>query len=179
MKKTPPPHPSPLEGEDLGEGKSKFLYNKIRKKFLWFVLVVLLLLFTRKYLAQLFFVLGKSMEPTIKDRRICLINKAIYHFRLPKREEIVVFRTTEEPPLYFTKRIVGLPGEIVEIKEGKLFINGRHFPEPWTTINQHWNLKRTEVKENCFFVIGDNRSIDLSRHLHGQVALRNIIGRVK
>ncbi len=118
------------------------------------------------------------MEPTIKERRIYLINKAIYRFRLPKKGTVIVFRTTEEPPLYFTKRIVGLPGEIVEIKEGRLFINGRYCPEPYTTINQHWNLKRTEVKKNCFFVIGDNRLIDLSHHLHGQVALRNIVGRI-
>ncbi|HCG76436.1 MAG: signal peptidase I [bacterium (Candidatus Ratteibacteria) CG_4_10_14_3_um_filter_41_18] len=101
--------------------------RKLRRKILWLILVVLFLLFTRKYLAQPFFVLGKSMEPTLKDRRICLVNKAIYHFKLPERGEVVVFRTNEEPHLYFTKRIVGLPGEIIEIRKGRVFIDGRYY----------------------------------------------------
>jgi len=114
----------------------------------------------------------------LQDRRVVLINKVIYHFKLPKRGEIVVFQTTEKPPLYFTKRIVGLPGEIIEIRKGRVFIDGRYYPEPYITINKSWDLKKTKIKENCFYVIGDNRLTDLSFHLHGQVALKNIVGRV-
>lgn len=158
------------------------IYYKIMRKIrcAWgivfcFLLIVFLL---KTYIIQPFFTLGMSMEPTIKDREIVFVNKIIYKFKMPERGDIIVFRTNESPPLYFTKRIIGLPGETIEIKKGRIFINGRYYPEPYTEPNPSWNLEGIKIKDNCVYVIGDNRRADIFSHLHTQVAVRNITGKV-
>jgi len=118
------------------------------------------------------------MEPTLKDNQIVLVNKLPYHFRKPLRGEIILFRTTEEPPLYFIKRVVGLEGERIEFKDGKVYVNGKLLNEPYVVYNDKWNVGPIKVKKNCVFVVGDNRAMPAKFHLFTQVSLKNIIGKV-
>ena len=118
------------------------------------------------------------MEPTLKDNQIVLVNKLPYHFRKPVRGEIIVFRTTQNPPLYFLKRVVGLEGEQIEFKNGRLYVNGKLLNEPYVVFNDNWNIGPIRVKKNCVFVVGDNRAMPEKFHLFTQVSLKNIIGKV-
>ena len=124
----------------------------IRILFLIFVIFVL-----QRFFIQPFRTFGISMEPTIHDNSIVFVNKIVYKFRKPQRGEIIVFRTNEKPYLYFMKRVIGLPGE---------------------TVKNNWNIGPFKVKENCVFVIGDNRKMEPEYHTFGQVAFKNILGKV-
>jgi len=118
------------------------------------------------------------MEPTIEDEKIVFVNKIVYRFRKPKIGEIIVFRTTENPPLYFLKRIVATEGETIEFKNGEIFLNGKILEEPYVIYRSNWNIPAIKVKKDCVFVAGDNRGMSASEHLFTQVAIKNIIGRV-
>ena len=145
----------------------------IRILFLIFVIFVL-----QRFFIQPFRTFGISMEPTIHDNSIVFVNKIVYKFRKPQRGEIIVFRTNEKPYLYFMKRVIGLPGEIVEIKNGVLYVNGKRKSEPYLKFKNNWNIGPFKVKENCVFVIGDNRKMEPEYHTFGQVAFKNILGKV-
>ena len=118
------------------------------------------------------------MEPTLKQDRLYFINRLIYRLRAPKRGDIVVVKTTERPPLFFIKRVVGLPGEMIMIKEGKVFVDGRLIEEPYAAVNPGWNLGNTLIKKEQFFVIDDNRTDAFSDFSCLSVAYRNIVGRI-
>lgn len=130
------------------------------------------------FVGQPFKIYGTSMSSTLPDGKICFVNKLIYRFRSPARGDIIVFRTTETPPVYFLKRVLGLPGEVVEFREGKLYINREYIDEPYTRINPQWNMTSRQVREGTVYVAGDNRSMDMDQHLQTMVAYKNIIGRI-
>lgn len=153
--------------------------NKTLSKVFFRIGFFLIIAFLAKiFLFQPFFMFDSGMEPSLVENRIYLINKFIYRLREPKRGEIIFFRTTGEPPLFFISRIIARPGEVLEIKEGAVFINQVVLREDYTKLNPNWNLDKIKIKENAFYVLGDNRKMDLSTHLHAQVARKNILGKV-
>ena len=148
------------------------------KKRFFLLSLILFFLILKTYIIQPFRSIGISMEPTIEDEKIVFVNKIVYRFRKPKIGEIIVFRTTENPPLYFLKRIVATEGEIIEFKNGEIFLNGKILEEPYVIYRSNWNTPAIKVKKDCVFVVGDNRGMSASEHLFTQVAIKNIIGRV-
>lgn len=141
-----------------------------------FVIVVLIII--RMFFFQWFRTFGMSMEPTIRDGSIVLVNKIAYKFQTPERGDIIVFRTSSKPYVYFVKRVIGFSGETVEFKNGQLFINGNKIEEPYLTEKGSWNVSPFVVKEGKIFVCGDNRLTDWESHLHPQISIKNITGRV-
>jgi len=148
------------------------------KKRFFLLSLILFFLILKTYIIQPFRSIGISMEPTIEDEKIVFVNKIVYRFRKPKIGEIIVFRTTENPPLYFLKRIVATEGETIEFKNGEIFLNGKILEEPYVIYRSNWNIPAIKVKKDCVFVVGDNRGMSASEHLFTQVAIKNIIGRV-
>ncbi|HNS31561.1 MAG TPA: signal peptidase I [bacterium] len=149
-----------------------------RVKIFRLAVIALFLLLIRQYVLQPFRVFGISMEPVYRDGSIILVDKLVYRFRTPRRGEIVVFRTQDAPYLYFVKRVIALPQEQVEMKDGTLFINGRKTEEKYFSGQNGWNIEPFTVRKECVFVIGDNRSMPEDFHLFTQVAIKNIVGRV-
>jgi signal peptidase I len=139
-----------------------------------FVLVIILI---RTFALQWFRAFGMSMEPTIKDGSIVLANKLVYRFRPVQRGDIVIFRTSNKPYVYFIKRVIAFPGEKVEFRNGKLFINDKEIIEPYIKERGDWNVEPFIVKEGHFFVCGDNRLTFWEGHLHPQISMKNIIGK--
>jgi signal peptidase I len=151
----------------------------IRKRlFLRVVLAASAAILIRLFVFQPFIVTGNSMEPTLKDRRICFVYKLAYRLHKPRRGDIVVFRTTQDPPLYFVKRIIGLPDEKIRIENGIIFVNGKPVNEPYAIKNRKWNMSPVTVKEKCVYVVGDSDKNDLNDQFHGQIALKNLMGLV-
>jgi len=140
--------------------------------------VILIIVLIRVFALQWFRTFGMSMEPTIKDGSIVFVNKLAYKFRPAHRGDIVVFRTSDKPYVYFVKRVIGLPGEKVEFRDGKLFINGKEVNEPYIKELGDWNVKPFIVKDRHLFVCGDNRLTLWEEHLHPQVSIKNIVGKV-
>ncbi|OGN01952.1 MAG: signal peptidase I [Candidatus Yanofskybacteria bacterium RIFCSPHIGHO2_02_FULL_41_29] len=118
----------------------------------------------RYYLVQPFFVKGASMEDNLHDGDYLLIDEISYRFNDPKRGDIIVFRYPENPSQFFIKRIIGLPGETVEIKNDEVtiynddFKQGLKLEENYLSLNQQTigNL-RSELDGDEYFVLGDNR----------------------
>ena len=128
-------------------------------------------LFVRPYV-----VVGDSMLPTLKSWDFCLMARV--HGYQPRRGDIVTFRTADDPPLYFIKRVVGLPGETLAIRHGAVTVNGQPLDEPYTTTNPMWEMESILIPADKVFVLGDNRTVALDVTLHGLVAMRLVKARM-
>lgn len=138
----------------------------------------------RYFLFQPFFVRGQSMDPNFENGDYLIVDEISYRFRNPQRGEVVVFKYPEDPSQRFIKRIIGLPGETVEIKDGRIMIyneNGNQvlneseylIPDLHTS----GDIKNT-LKHNEYFALGDNRAFSFDSRRFGSLPRENIIGRV-
>jgi signal peptidase I len=139
--------------------------------------VVVVLFLVMRFVGTPHVVWGDSMLPTLKSWDFCFM--ARLHRYQPRRGDIVTFRTADDPPLRFIKRVVGLPGETVAIKRGVVTVNGQPLNEPYTTVNPTWEMAAVEVPTNKVFVLGDNRDVALDETLHGVVAVRLVQSRMR
>jgi len=125
-------------------------------------------------------VIGSSMEPSLQDEQQLLINKVVYHFHEPERGDIIIFHP---PPPYnpktipFIKRIIGLPGEIIEIIDKAVYVNGSKLDESYIKEPPTYKLKAQKIPEDEYFVLGDNRNNTNDSHAGWTVPRRNIIGK--
>lgn len=155
----------------------KFSFLKI--KIIRLIVIALTTILVCRFIFVPFRTNGVSMEPTHVDGRFCFANRLSYLIKEPRRGDIVVVRSNEKPnPRYLLKRIIALPGETMEIKDGKTFIDGELYNEPYLEYQSNWNLGPIELDSNHYYIIGDNRSMDVSEHIHLQVHRKNIIGKV-
>ncbi len=139
----------------------------------------------RYFLVQPFYVKGASMEPNFYDKEYLIIDELTFRMREPERGEIVVFRYPREPGQYFIKRIVGMPGETIEISGGAVVVynddhpNGQILDEKTylgSALSQ--GKKKVTLGADEYFVMGDNRDESLDSRSFGPVNRSAIIGRV-
>ena len=105
-------------------------------------------------------VVGASMEPSLYNGQKILMNRIVYQFSSPKRGDVIVFRPNgNQNSHFYVKRIVGLPGEIVQIMQGKVYIDGEVYADDVTSDTREAGIAQTEIKllEDEYFVLGDNR----------------------
>ncbi|MCC6639146.1 signal peptidase I [Candidatus Falkowbacteria bacterium] len=139
----------------------------------------------RSFLIQPFYVKGASMEPTFEDHQYLIINEISYRFNEPARGDVIVFRYPKDPKQYFIKRIVGLPGERVVVRDGKVKIFNEDFKNG-VEINESMYLDTTvtmgtkdmTLGEDEYFVLGDNRDASLDSRSFGVLPKRLIVGKV-
>jgi len=138
----------------------------------------------RYFLFQPFFVKGQSMDPSFENGDYLIIDEITYRFRQPTRGEVVVFKYPQNLSQRFIKRIIGLPGETVEIKDGRVMIYSEGIKQIldesdylsadlWTAGELKVNLGPNE-----YFVLGDNRDFSLDSRRFGLLDRAYIIGRV-
>ena len=128
------------------------------------------------FVVQAFYIPSESMEPTLKPGDRILVNKFIYNFRDPKRQEIIVFDYPLEPDRKFVKRVIATPGDRVKIKEGKVFVNGEQLEEEYVPEDSYTDFAEVKVPENNYFVLGDNRNNSKDSRYWGFVPEDNIVG---
>ncbi len=117
-----------------------------------------------------------SMEPTLNPGEFLIVNKLAYRFGEMQRGDVVVFYYPRDPSQRYIKRLIGLPGDEVEIAQGRVFINGEPLEEPY--INAPPTYTGTwQVPEDGIFVLGDNRNRSADSHVWGMVPLDYIIGK--
>ena len=119
-------------------------------------LVLAILIIT--FVVQSFVVDGSSMEPTLHDGQRLLVNKLLYRFSPPRAGDIVVFRYPSNPKEDFIKRVVATQWDIVEIRDGKVFVNGVALDEPFLAEDTLGEFGPLELPQGKFFVLGDNRN---------------------
>ena len=120
---------------------------------------------------------GLSMMPNVYEGDYILVNKVSYIFRDPERGEIIVFRSPRNPDCDLIKRIIGLPGETVEIRGGKVLINGSPMTEPYVMESPQYELLPQEIPSGYYFVLGDNRNNSADSHNGWFMPRSNIIGK--
>ncbi len=117
---------------------------------------------------------GGSMLPTYPEHGFTFCFRPRYWFSNPSRGDVVVIKYHDN--YYFLKRIVALPGETVEFRDGVLFVNGQAMEEPYLRYISDWQLPPRKVMPGHYYVVGDNRSQPLRRHRFGQVERSKIYG---
>ena len=135
---------------------------------------LLIFLFVESFVVQGFKVYGSCMEPNLYTGERLLGNKLVYHFDGIHRGDIVVFRPPHRPDTPFIKRVIGLPGEILEIRNNQVFINGRHLNEPYLCNAWHDNRSAERIAPGMVFVMGDNRDNSADSRSWGELPLNNV-----
>ena len=132
----------------------------------------------RMFLIQPFYVEGASMEPSFYDKEYLIVNEITYRFNEPQRGEVIVFKYPKNPRQYYIKRIIGLPGETIEIRDGKVYINNEILGEEYIKLLSSDNRKTVVLGGNEYFVLGDNRKNSSDSRLFGPLKEKYIIGKV-
>jgi signal peptidase I len=142
-------------------------------------MAVIVVVFFVTFVAQAFRVQGTSMMPLLHDGERIVVDKLTYRLRDIRRGEVVVFWYPLDPSVSFIKRVVGLPGETIEIHDGVLFVNGRRIKEPYlvATFRDHDDLGPVEVRRGHYFVMGDHRNGSNDSRSWGDVPAKYIYGR--
>lgn len=171
--------PKYLFGEDYKKNIVRSVAEFVLELIKIIIISLAIIIPVRYFLIQPFYVKGASMEPNFFDHEYLIIDEISYRFKEPQRGEIVVFKYPRDPRQYFIKRIIGLPGEKVEIKNEKIYINGEVLDEsiylnPGT--KTFGDLVITLEKDE-FFLMGDNRNFSLDSRSFGPVSREYIIGR--
>jgi|TARA_B100000959_G_scaffold287603_1_gene374948 signal peptidase I len=117
---------------------------------------------------------GASMEPTLKDGQSVIYRESQDSWK-PRRGQVVVFQAPTEPGHRYVKRLIGLPGDEIEISDGIVRINGRKAPLPPSAIESDQFLA-TRVPEGSFFALGDHAKVSFDSRSFGPVAMSNLIG---
>ena len=147
-------------------------------------LSIILALGIRTFVAEARWIPSESMVPTLKINDKLIVDKLSYHFTNPQRGDIVVFSPTDEikkenPNLRdaFIKRIIGLPGDKVEVKGERVYINDRPLQEKYIEDAPQYQFGPAIVPPDSYLVLGDNRNNSYDSHYWGFVPQDHIIGR--
>ena len=142
-----------------------------------FALIMALII--RAFFIQVFWIPSGSMEPTLDINDRIVVNKVIYHFQQPKRMEIIVFRQVapeDSPKRDLIKRLVGLPGEKLQLKDGVIYINDKPLTEKHMMNQDFANFGPVNVPNDSYFVMGDNRGASADSRYWGFLPKKNVVG---
>jgi signal peptidase I len=176
------------------------MFNKkaVIKNIQGIVIAILLALFVRTFIVQAFDIPSGSMEPTLLPGDYILVNKFIYGIRIPlvnsrifshkepKRGDVIVFIYPKDPSKDYIKRVIGMPGETVQIIGGKIYVDNTLIPDPWGYFDKKEppgfiaaveNFGPVVVAKGSLFVMGDNRNNSEDSRFWGTLPLDDVLGR--
>lgn len=146
------------------------------------VLAIFLAFFIIRFICFSYTIKGDAMEPTYKNGEHHLINQLTFKVKSPEQYDIILFRTEENSKKYYVKRIVGLPGDTLQIKSGYIYVNDKKtksFSDE-KIVSAGLAKNKIKLKDDEYFVVGDNynNSEDSRSDTIGNVKRKNIIGKV-
>lgn len=119
---------------------------------------------------------GASMEPTLVSGEYVIVSRLSYRFGSPQRGDIIVFHFPRDPKEEYIKRVIGLPGDVVEVKNGSVYVNGQYLDETYLKVSTNyvgtWNVPAGQL-----FVLGDNRNNSSDSHDWGTVPTEYVVGK--
>lgn len=140
------------------------------------LLLAFLLYFAISMLTDRVRVENISMQPTLYEGQLLVVSKLAYQLGEPMRGDIIVFHHTQQPPEDYIKRIIGLPGDHVEITGGRVLVNGSVLNEPYIAAPPAYD-DAWDVPGDSLFVLGDNRNRSSDSHAWGFVPMDSVVGR--
>jgi len=129
------------------------------------------------FIGQVTVVRGASMEPTLHNNERLIANKISYRFESPKRSEILIFKPPLEIKRNYIKRIIGIPGDKIEIIKGEIYLNDNKLEENYIEYKSYEDLSAVLVPDDYFFVLGDNRLNSSDSRYWGFFPRKNVVGR--
>ncbi len=165
--------PAPEHGRTILEMMRDWLLELGETVLPAIVIAVLINLF----LAQATRVYGSSMEPNLHTDQRLVVEKLSYRLHEPRRGDVVVLRLPERGPELLIKRVIALPGETIEIREGQVTIDSVALPEPYLTQQTRGQYGPVQVPVGHIFVMGDNRGASNDSRVFGPVEQSRIVGR--
>lgn len=168
---TPPVIPKEL----LKEHKKR---NEWIEIFKFALIAAIIFIPLRFFVVQPFIVSGASMDPTFASGQYLLVDQLTYYFKEPQREDVIIFHYPKNPRTYFIKRVIGLPGESVQISNGEIRIDGKKIDDSHVASN-HKSMDSVNVtlKDTEYFVMGDNRAESSDSRSWGPLERKYIVGR--
>jgi signal peptidase I len=177
-----------LEPEPEPRPKPSFLkrtLHLVREVLETIVPAVLIALLINLFLAQATRVYGQSMEPNLHTDQRLVVEKLSYNRQIrqllglsgPKRGDVVVIRLESQGDELLIKRVIGLPGDVVEIHDGWVFVNGQPLNEPYVVGATSGFYAPTTIPPLHIFVLGDNRSFSNDSRSFGTIPLADVVGR--
>jgi len=161
------------------------------------VLLALVVFLILQASVQNFRVEGISMDPTLAHGQYLLVNKLVYEplpfqsadgtdaesqrwlfpFHAPQQGDVIVFHEPNDPSRDFVKRVIGVPGDTVELRFGIVYVNDLPLDEPYLVKRDTSNLAPVFVQQGFYFVLGDNRAVSYDSRELGPIPQENIVGR--
>ncbi len=165
--------------EELKRSAAKELWDTIK----FIILAAVIVIPIRMFIFQPFIVSGESMYPTFNNADYLIVDEFSYHFKEPKRGDVVIFKYPNDPKRYFIKRIIGLPGETVVLKDHGVYIKNTENPDG-VKLSESYLKQITipgeqseiTVTADHYFVMGDNRGFSSDSRAWGLLPIENITG---
>lgn len=174
---------SPLSQPHQGRLRQKNTAHDFFSDVFRFTIIALaIVLPVRAFIAQPFIVSGASMDPTFADGQYLIVDELTYHFHEPERGDVIIFRFPKDTSKFFIKRIIGLPGDTVELRNTSVIISNAAYPngfilkEPYIAKNTPGFLSIT-LNTDEYFVLGDNRPESSDSRSWGSLPRTDLVGR--
>jgi len=166
------------------QSSERSVWDKTRENIVILAIALGLSLLIRTLIAEPRFIPSDSMFPTLEIHDRLVIEKVSYHFHPPEFGDIIVFNPPSQlqeigyaADQAFIKRVIGQPGQVVEVKKGQVYVDDQPLFERYIAEEPNYQLLPVKVPENSYFVMGDNRNDSNDSHVWGFLPKENIIGR--
>ena len=168
---------------DMSEKKNSG-WQTFREWLQTIIIALIIALPIRYFIAEPFIVSGASMDPTFASGQFLIVDRLSYRFEEPKRNDVIVFKYPNNPSVYYIKRIIGLPGDTVNVGDGIITITNQANPNSFVLDQSYLasnHLARdtfeVELKPSEYFVMGDNRNQSSDSRIWGALDRKLIVGR--
>jgi signal peptidase I len=149
----------------------------LAREFASTALLVLLVFGASRLLVQNVQVRGTSMFPTLQNGEYILVDRLSYRLHAPQRGDIIIFHPPVAESEDYVKRVIGLPGDRIQVKNGTVYVNGELLREPYLRMPHTYSWGPGRVPSGDLFVLGDNRDVSYDSHWWGYLKENQIIGR--
>ncbi|MDD3114981.1 MAG: signal peptidase I [Anaerovibrio sp.] len=136
----------------------KNLGEEIKDWVISIVIAVVLAMIIRNFLVEPYLVEGPSMMPTLENQQRLIVNRLIYNLRAPEKGEILIFKYPKDQSRDFIKRVIAVPGDTIEIKDGNVFVNDELQTEDYILSKCRGDYPKVTIPAGHIFVMGDNRN---------------------
>lgn len=159
--------------EDSGPSRLSIFFKELLETLIWVAILFLIVnFFSLRVLVK-----GRSMEPSLQDGNFLLVNRLAYNDDLPARGEVIVFTNPSDTDIDFIKRVIGLPGDTIEVNNGTLYLNNQIIDESYILSQSLRNTSPVVVPEGHVFVLGDNRNVSSDSRTWGPLDIDEILGK--